>query len=510
IKVDSRSIAIEDLTVEASSGLLSLELESQVMLGQEVSLAYTDLKGDQKAGVIEGETGIDVESFSAAVENLTQDQSPPVLDSATVDGDALSLYFDEELAETAPSVNRFKIEEEGRFVKVTDANMSSADGLVSLTLEKAIGPGSEVIITYKDLKKDQKKGVIQDRNGNDLASFESQVVDNQTSGLFGPLLPFYAEIEGDLLVIGFDREIDSESPSVKSFRALVNNKSLKIKSLELNQDDSELLIRTSKAVEYGDTVVLTYRDKRGDQKRRVLQDLEGNDLESFNGFDVVNNSQKAADMLLESAILEQRAITLAFDQPLGSTPPAKSRFKVEVDGKKQKIISVKSTPDEGLVTVNLKKQVPSALDVLISYKDLKGNQRSKVIEDQDGNDLPSFDDIPVEKMEIDDRPPKLLEASITGEQLTLEFDEIINPGSIKSSRFKVTANKKKLKVLNVEVPSDDTLVVLDVKPSSFITPAAELFFSYKDPKRDQNSGVVQDKAGNDLLTIKNYTIENML
>ncbi|MFL0789488.1 MAG: hypothetical protein AB8E87_04590, partial [Prochlorococcus sp.] len=45
------------------------------------------------------------------------------------------------------------------------------DTIDSLTLRKKIKADSDVLISYKDPKKDQKKGVLEDLAGNDVESF---------------------------------------------------------------------------------------------------------------------------------------------------------------------------------------------------------------------------------------------------------------------------------------------------------------------------------------------------
>ncbi|MFL0771045.1 MAG: hypothetical protein AB8B36_14445, partial [Prochlorococcus sp.] len=49
--------------------------------------------------------------------------------------------------------------------------VAEEDTIVSLTLRKKIKADSDVLISYKDPKKDQEEGVIEDVDGNDVESF---------------------------------------------------------------------------------------------------------------------------------------------------------------------------------------------------------------------------------------------------------------------------------------------------------------------------------------------------
>ena len=99
--------------------------------------------------------------------------------------------------------------------------------------------------------------------------------------------------------------------------------------------------------------------------------------------------------------------------------------------------------------MSLKKPVTSDDQVTISYKDLNGNQSTGVIEDRNGNDMDSFKNFALENVTQDLNPPILEEAYIDDGKLYLEFDELINPGSIKGSRIKpMLARKYKCTIQN--------------------------------------------------------------
>lgn len=66
--------------------------------------------------------------------------------------------------------------------------------------------------------------------------------------------------------------------------------------------------------------------------------------------------------------------------------------------------------------------------------------------------------------------------------------------------------ERKSKVNSVTLSNSDTEVSFDLK-KQLPTDARNLTLDYKDPKKDQSSGVIQDLYGNDLPTIKDYIVD---
>ena len=155
---------------------------------------------------------------------------------------------------------------------------------------------------------------------------------------------------------------------------------------------------------------------------------------------------------------------------------------------------------------NINRNIEFGDDVLISYKDLNGDQSDGVIQDGYGSDLATFKNFSPDVTAPDEQGPILEEAYIDDGQLYLEFDEIIAPGKVKGSRIKLRADGKRLKVKGTTIDDEDTFVAFELKKQ--LSPITqELLLSYKDPKRDQRSGVIQDLIGNDMESLQNIAVE---
>ena len=306
-----------------------------------------------------------------------------------------------------------------------------------------------------------------------------------------------AEIDGNEIVLAFDRELDSTAPSKGTFRLTANGKAIKIKSINLNADDREATIILKSAVEHADEVFLSYTDPKGNQKRNVIQDIDGNDLASFSSLALTNNTRKnSKDFFVDYADADGSTINLYLTDTLSNSIPNASRFRITANKRRQLISSVSTDPSDGVVTLNLKRPLNTNQDVLIAYRDLNGNQSSGIIEDDDGNDLVSFSNLAPINDTTDNDPPILQDAYVDGRELILEFDELLMPGTINNSRFKVRADKKRIRVTSASIPADDSIAILELK-STIPSSTKELLLTYRDLKGDQSAGIIQDIGGND-------------
>ena len=275
------------------------------------------------------------------------------------------------------------------------------------------------------------------------------------------------------------------------------------------QNDNNVVLTLAKSVEIFDVVTLSYRDPDGDQKRNVIEDKFGNDLEGFWQLPVSNATSQINDLEFDLAECYGDTIDIYFNQSIATTNASAKRFKVMVYGKKQKVISVSTTnADEGIVSLTLKKEIEPGKDILLSYKDLKRDQRKGVIEDTYGNDLNSFE-AAVRNYAYDQLPPVVTDAFVdTGyNRLIIEFDEEISGGKLTKNRFKVKVDKKKAKVESAIIDEEESVVILDLIPKAGIDFDSLVEISHRDPKGDQSSKVVQDLFGNDLETFRGLIAE---
>ncbi|MDA9700049.1 SwmB domain-containing protein [Synechococcus sp. AH-736-M02] len=430
----------------------------------------------------------------------------PQLVDAQIDGTSLVLDFDRQLdPNNTPSLDFWTVHEDSKSVKLQELEQKSLVGRVIITLESPVDSQSIVTVSYRDLVGDQASDVIQDTDGFDLVSFDDFSVDNQTERSTSELDVLFAEVDGDKVIVAFNRELDDTLPSSAPFRFKANGKKVSIEDAVLDKNGRQLTLMLSRSIRFDEKTKLMYTDAEGDQRDGVLQDAEGNDLSSFN-IDVDNVSLQESELQLVSGEADGSVIRLDFDEQLGGTRLSKKRFKVKVNKKKAKIDSAELFSEDGYIEIGINKSVEFGDDILISYKDLNGDQSDGVIQDAFGRDLSSFKNYKLDVTSPKEEGPVLEEVYLEGTQLYLEFDELISPGKIKGSRIKLRADGKRMKVNNALLEEEDTVVVFDLKkPIAPIT--QELLFSYKDPKRNQTSGVIEDLIGNDMKSAKDVAVE---
>ncbi|MAB55758.1 MAG: hypothetical protein CMN93_07780 [Synechococcus sp. CPC35] len=197
-----------------------------------------------------------------------------------------------------------------------------------------------------------------------------------------------------MITIGFDLDIDNNSvPNTGMFRVKVNGNTNRVSDIELFSRKREAVLTLSKPIVAGDKISLNYIDARGDQKDNVIQDNYGNDLDNITGLNIDNLEEITSfdPPQIVDQFIDGQTITLEFDEDLMPGKLRKSLFKVKANGKRQRVSSAIVQENETTVELTLKKEIPPAFDsILVSYRDIKGDQRRGVIQDLSGNDAEPF------------------------------------------------------------------------------------------------------------------------
>ena len=108
------------------------------------------------------------------------DLSPPEVSDVSIDGDTLTIGFNEDIDETIPKALKFKVMNGRKKIKVKDVSVDTDADTVVLSLKDAVEVDDVITLDYKTPIKDLRQGVVQDLAGNDLQSFKGQTVTNVT------------------------------------------------------------------------------------------------------------------------------------------------------------------------------------------------------------------------------------------------------------------------------------------------------------------------------------------
>ena len=318
-------------------------------------------------------------------------------------GSDITLQFDNSLSNTLPSISRFTLNQNNREYQIIDTEISASDGVVTLISEKELDPTVSLTLDYLDFAGDQTTGVIESPTGVDLESFSGFTLNNQGSQE-NSLTIDEGEFEGNQITLFLSAPISEAIPSKKRFKVTSANKKQKILGVTTEPDDGIVILTTKKNLDLQESVFVSYRDLSGDQTKKIVEDLAGNDMAMIKDFQIISGGNDAIAPLVESATLDENTLTVEFDSIIRNTKISKRRFKVKVNGKKVRVLSATVEQDDSYIELELKPKNLRPIDmessVTLAYKDPKGDQTSKVVEDIFGNDLDSFKGFGVDIVKI--------------------------------------------------------------------------------------------------------------
>ena len=362
--------------------------------------------GTNSRGFIQSSTGSDNTGFTTA-SIMSFDYQSPTFSSAEVIGNELTVKFSEILdpALTSMSGFKWKVEAGGRTIKVRSVEILPDSATATLFLAKAVDINDTVLLSYDDLSNDESVNVIQDLDGNDLESFSNESVRNESMP-DEQLDIILSEIEGNEIVIGFDREIDVNSiPNTGMFRVYANRKRIKVTNISLAAAKREATITLAAPISGANDVIMNYIDAKGDQATNVIQDTYGNDLDSFRGLNLDNVTDRPSfdgpSVMSDGVILDGKTLEIEFDELLQGGKVSKNRFKIKAGGKKVKVTSAFVPEGENYVVCELKDLIPTVYEsrgITVSYRDIKGDNKSNVLQDLSGNDVETFRNVAIEMM----------------------------------------------------------------------------------------------------------------
>ena len=286
----NRNYQVIDTQIKATDGVVKLLVEKELDPTITLTLDYLDFEGDQKTGVIESVAGVDLGSFDGFTLNnqSTQNNSITIADGE-FEGNQITLFLSDPIADTIPSKRRFKVKAAGKKQRILDVSIEPDDGIILLTTKKPLDMQQSIFVSYMDIGGDQVEKVVEDMAGNDMATVNDFEI---ISGGNDSTAPFVesATLDENVLTVEFDSIIRNTKISRKRFKVKVDGKRVKVNSAAIEEDDSyvelELKPKNLNKIDIESSVTLSYLDPKGDQTRKVIEDLFGNDLDSFSGFSV--------------------------------------------------------------------------------------------------------------------------------------------------------------------------------------------------------------------------------
>jgi uncharacterized repeat protein (TIGR02059 family) len=258
-------------------------------INDSVKVSYYDLSGDQNLSVLEDIGGYDISTFKkVTVENESKPLSMNLI-SAEAFENTVTIGFDIEMdPDSTPNNGMFRVKANGNSNRVTDVQLNSKKREAILTLAQPIAAGDIVTLNYIDARGNQKSNVMQDKFGNDLDTITGFEVENlEDFDSFDPPSVQDSYIDEQVITLEFDEDIIGGKIRKSLFKVKANGKRQKIKSAFAIEDEGIVEITLKKEIPPAfDTITVDYRDIKGNQRKGVIQDMAGNDAESFRGIEL--------------------------------------------------------------------------------------------------------------------------------------------------------------------------------------------------------------------------------
>ena len=480
VTVAGSSVTVNNVAV--SGAAVTLTLSTAAAHGDTVSLDYTP----PASGAIRDESGNDAASLSGqSVTNNTADTTAPTLSSATVNGAALVLTYDETLDDAStPAASAFAVTVAGSTRAVSSVAVSGA--AVTLTLSSPVGHGQQVTLSYTA----PQNNPIRDTSENSAVSLSDESVTNETPDTTAPALSS-ATVNGTTLVLTYNEALDDTStPAASDFEVTVASSDVTVNNVAVSGATVTLTLATAAA--HGDTVTLDYTPPASG----AIQDAAGNDAASLTDRSVTNNTADTTAPALSSATVDGTALTLTYDEALDSaSTPATSDFEVTVGSS---AVTVNNVAVSGAtVTLTLSTAVGHGDRVSLDYT----APLSGAIRDAAGNDAASLTDRSVTNDTADTTAPALSSATVDGATLVLTYNEALDSASTPAaSDFEVTVGSSAVTVNNVAVSGSAVTLTL----STAVEHGDRVSLDYTAPL----SGAIRDAAGNDAASLSGQSVTN--
>jgi len=321
--------------------------------------------------------------------------------------DVIGLYFNEPFkADLDVSLSRFEICHGNKRVKINSLSADPPNGKVEIDIRKSdlqldkFGRLNEYpLVSYFDSPGDQDTSVIETIDGVDLGSFTKKEIIEQT-GMSMDARPHIISNQ-EVITLASSRGLDLTSIPLKSmFELKVNGEIRDIEKITPSKTDNEFYLEMKTPVTETDLIHLSYTPKWGDQENNNLQDTYGNDMGSFELFEVDNqaasqstegSSTSRNGPMLINQYIEGQKIRLVFDDLISPNKLRKSLFSAFLDGELIKIrrprvrknkISFSPRSESDILDIQS--------DIHLRYRDIGGDQTKGVIQDMLGNDSDSF------------------------------------------------------------------------------------------------------------------------
>ena len=452
--------------------------------GSSRTYTYSGLDPTKSYGIVVQGRGANAEWGNAALTDgvAPRDANPPMFKSATVNGTTLKITFDETLASGGPTGLHFVIESNSGTEIFGNLQISPTSGsTVTVTLNTPADHGETYTVSYFVAA----AAPLRDAAGNNVAEFSGKAVTNTTPPAFDS-----AAVNGNQLVITFDANLDkSSAPTATHFGVIGPDNDIHGSGIVSTISGATVTATLGGRADHGKTYTLTYTKAA----TNPLKDAAGNEVASFSGKPVTNNTPDTTPPAFDSAALQGDKLVITFDKDLdGNSAPAGSEFSVTTSSATTTGTAAGVTISGSTVNVTLTAAVSSTETVTVSYT----KPTSNPLKDAAGNAVADFSGNPVTN---NPTPPGFDSAAVNGDQLVITFDKDLDGNSAPAGdAFGVSGGRTGTGTATLSGPT--ATVTLD----SAVAHGETVTLSYNKPANNP----LQDAAGNEVAGFADQPVTN--
>ena len=255
-----------------SGRTVTLTLAAAAGHGQTVTLSYTVPTGTDAKPVRDGAENEAAAFSDRTVTNNTPDTAAPALATATVNGSALVLTYNEALDEgSEPAAGAYAVKLAGG-AGVAPSAAAVSGRTVTLTLATAAGHGQTVTLSYTVPTGTDAKPV-RDGAENEAAAFSNRAVTNNTPDTAAPALAT-ATVNGSALVLTYNEALDESSEPAAGAYAVKLAGGAGVAPSAAAVSGRTVTLTLAAAAGHGQTVTLSYTVPTGTDAKPVRDGAE--------------------------------------------------------------------------------------------------------------------------------------------------------------------------------------------------------------------------------------------
>ena len=489
----ARTIAGTGL-VSVSGKTVTVTLASAVAAGETVTVGYTRPATGAR---LQDPSGNQVATFSGqAVTN----NAPPAFSSATVNGTALTVTFDDTLATgSRPAGSAFRVRATpsggGTARTIAGTGTVSVSGkTVTVTLASSVAVGETVTVRYTRPGTNPLRGT----NGVAVESFANEPV--ATVPAFSS-----ATVNGTALTVTFTGNLATGStPAGSAFSVSATPSGGTARTIAgtgtVSVSGKTVTVTLASAVAERETVTVSYTKPASNP----LQDSSGNEVATFAARAVTNNTPDTTAPSPGSAaavaVTGGWHLRIDFGEVLDApSKPAASAFSVSIAGTARTPFAV-GIADRMLSLIFISNAPTAGQTVTVSYT----KPASNPLQDLSGNAVATFASHAVTNTFGDTTAPTVSSAVVGGKVLTLTFNELLDWTSVPPpGAFHVTVGSSRRNVADGGVHIVGSSVRLTL--ASPVVNGDTVKVRYTKPTGD-GATPLQDAAGNDVATFGDRTV----